>query len=211
MKQRLVAGIDEAGRGPLAGPVVAAAVVILPKPNLGSFSKLKDSKQLSQKQRKEWYHIFHQSSDIQWGIGRVGEQTIDKINIYQATKLAMERAVANLENKLHTQKPSIQSYDGRLRIIDFLLVDGTMRISSIIPQKTIVKGDEKIALCAMASIVAKVTRDRLMVRYHKLYPSYGFDRHKGYGTKFHQEMLKIHGPCKIHRKTFFPVSQMTNF
>jgi len=194
--KRIIAGIDEVGRGPLAGPVIACAVVILPKSDLGNLSKLRDSKQLSFKQREEYYNIFKKHPGIQWGIGRVSEGVIDRINIYQATKLAMERAVRNLSK---TVRP------------EFLYIDGTMTIEIAIPQKAVVRGDETIQLCAMASIVAKVIRDRIMVRYHQKYPQYGFNRHKGYGTRHHFEMLKKYGPCLIHRKTFSPVSQVTNF
>ena len=207
-KQRgrvIVAGIDEAGRGPLAGPVVAAAVVILPSlsPKLSLFKfsaqenlkrlslhKLKDSKQLSLKQREEYYNIFQKHQRIEWGIGKVSEGVIDRINIYQATKLAMERAVHNLSKRV---------------LPEFLYIDGTMKIGVAIPQKTVIRGDETLKLCAMASIVAKVIRDRIMVRYHKKYPQYGFNRHKGYGTVLHIVMLKRHGPCSIHRKTLSPI------
>ena len=198
-----MAGIDEAGRGPLAGPVVAAAAVIIlpslsPKLSLFKFSahenlkrlslhKLKDSKQLSLKQREEYYNIFQKHQRIEWGIGKVSERVIDRINIYQATKLAMERAVRNLSKRVVPQ---------------FLYIDGNMEIEVAIPQKAVVRGDETIQLCAMASIIAKVTRDRIMVRYHKKYPEYGFASHKGYGTQFHREMLKKYGPCPIHRMSF---------
>jgi len=184
--KRIVAGIDEAGRGPLAGPVVAAALTILPQSRLG---KLRDSKQLSFKQREEHYRLFLLNPNIQWGIGRVSERVIDRINIYEATKLAMERAVRNLLKKVP---------------LDFLYIDGITRIQTNIAQQTVVRGDEQIPLCAAASIVAKVTRDRLMLRYHKIYPEYGFDQHKGYGTKHHFQMLKKCGPCKIHRMSFSP-------
>ncbi|MDA1337649.1 MAG: ribonuclease HII [bacterium] len=199
MKKQVIAGIDEVGRGPLAGPVIAAAVVILqkhmvPKLSLGapklSLGRLRDSKKLSAKKREEYYDIFLKSKDIQWGIGKVFEKTIDKVNIYQATKLAMVRAVRNLSKKVTPE---------------FLYIDGTMEINVPIAQKAVIRGDETIQLCAMASIVAKVTRDRLMANYHKKYPAYGFDRNKGYGTKLHLSMLKKHGPCKIHRKTFKPL------
>lgn len=200
---------------------MAAAVTILPKRMLpkrlpkrdlgvprSRLGKLKDSKQLSLRQREEWYRVLQKEPSIQWGIGKVSESVIDRINIYQATRFAMERAVKNLESKLQLQMPSISSHGIKLRIIDFLFIDGAMEIDSPIPQKAIIKGDETIALCAMASIVAKVKRDRLMVSYHKRYPQYGFDRHKGYGTELHRAMLKKHGPCNIHRKTFYPVASL---
>ena len=201
MKKRLAAGIDEVGRGPLAGPVVACAIVILPKPglripkpSLGKTGKFKDSKKLSQKQREKYYRLFLKHPNIQWGIGRVAEKTIDRINIYQATKLAMERAVHNLSKKV---------------LPGFLYIDGTMKIKTAIPQKAVVRGDETIQLCTMASIIAKVTRDRLMIHYHKKYPRYGFNLHKGYGTKLHIEMLKRYGVCLVHRKSFSPINSFT--
>ncbi|MDP4007097.1 MAG: ribonuclease HII [bacterium] len=200
----IVAGVDEAGRGPLAGPVVACALVILTKramPNRESraFKShpgiLKDSKQLTPKQREEWYRFFLHNPNIQWGIGRVSERVIDRINIYQATRLAMERAVWNLSKKV---------------ALNFLFIDGNMRITTSIPQKAVVRGDEKIQLCSAASIVAKVTRDHIMMRYHKQYPRYGFDRHKGYGTVLHLARLKKYGPCSIHRKTFSPINTLAS-
>ena len=197
---RIVAGIDEVGRGPLAGPVMSCAVVFLPslaKESLAKlrFPNLKDSKQLTKKQREEWYRLFLKNPRVEWGMGKVSERVIDRINIYQATKLAMERAVQNLSKKV---------------ALDFLYIDGVMRINTSIAQKTVVRGDERIPLCAAASIIAKVIRDRLMQRYHKKYPRYGFDRHKGYGTKFHQKMLKKYGPCKIHRMSFSPINSLVS-
>ncbi|MCH7828423.1 ribonuclease HII [Patescibacteria group bacterium] len=196
----IVAGIDEVGRGPLAGPVVAAAVVFFPKRNLrylkfrlGNFGKLRDSKQLSFKQREKWYRLFLEDPNVLWGIGKVSEKTIDRINIHQATLLAMKRAVQNLSKKVRPH---------------FLLVDGIAKIPMALPQRTIIKGDTKVRLCAAASIIAKVYRDRLMLRYHKTYSQYGFDRHKGYGSILHLAMLKKYGPCPIHRKTFSPISSL---
>ena len=200
MKQRIIAGIDEVGRGPLAGPVIACAIVILPKSDLGipksdlgKTGKLKDSKKLSAKKREKYYRHFLQHQNIQWGIGTVTQKTIDKINIYEATRLAMQRALYNLSKKA---------------LPDFVYIDGIMKIKTTIPQKAVVRGDETIQLCAMASIIAKVTRDRLMVKYHKKYPYYGFNLHKGYGTRLHLAMLKKHGPCLIHRKSFSPISSL---
>lgn len=193
MKQRIVAGIDEVGRGPLAGPVMACAVVILPKLGLSRIGKLKDSKKLTPKQREKYYQIFLKHPAIQWGIGKVTEKTIDKLNIYEATRLAMQRALYNLSKKA---------------LPDFVYIDGTMEIKTSIPQKAVVRGDETIQLCAMASIIAKVTRDCLMVKYHKKYPCYGFNLHKGYGTALHLAMLTKYGPCPIHRKSFSPISSL---
>lgn len=216
---KVVACIDEVGRGPLAGPVVACAVVLQnpkiksQKPKLQSkIQKLRprDSKQLTPKHREEFYKIFIKHPAIEWGIAKVSPRVIDRINIFQATKLAMKRAVRNLEQKLiqiqyHQYKYSNSCYSRKRYIIDFLILDGNMGLDIPLPQKAIVKGDEKVFSCAVASIIAKVKRDRAMVRYHKKYPQYSFDCHKGYGTKLHFEMLKKYGPCKIHRKSFAPV------
>ena len=186
---KLVVGIDEAGRGPLAGPVVACAFAMFQNPKSKiQISNIKDSKKLSAKQREEIYKLLKENSDVEWGIGRVSERVIDKINILKATKLAMQRAVKNLEKK--------QSR------IDFLIIDGNFGIDLDISQKSIIKGDQKVFSCAAASIIAKVYRDRMMLRYHKKYPDYGFDRHKGYGTELHRDLINKKGLSKIHRKTF---------
>ncbi len=207
--KKVVIGIDEAGRGSLGGPVVACAVMFKSKnkikkeiaPKIQNPKFLKDSKKLSPKRREEIFEILRRSPEVEWGIGRVSERVIDKINIFQATKLAMKRAVINLKSKIKNQKSKI----------DFLLIDGNFGIDLDIPQKSIIKGDEKIFLIKLASIIAKVTRDRAMLRYHKKYPQYRFDKHKGYGTKLHFQMLKKYGPCKIHRKTFRPIKGIFNF
>ena len=182
---KYVVGLDEAGRGPLAGPVVAAAVMIknrkLKIKRL--LREIKDSKKLNPKKRAELYQFLIKSPNMKWGIGRVSEKMIDKINILEATKLAMKKAINNLKT-------------------DYLILDGNFKIDLDIPQKSIKKGDSKVFSIAAASIIAKVTRDRIMKTYHKKYPEYGFDRHKGYATKFHRQALKKHGPCKIHRMSF---------
>jgi len=228
-----VAGLDEAGRGPLCGPVVAAAAILNSKiknPYKAEPSgfrqklklqikiqnlEIKDSKKLSSKKREKLYQILTHSDFIEWGIGRVSEKVIDKINILEATKLAMIKAVKNLEKKLQKQLQTNKKfisyifYGRRNRtIIDFLILDGNFKIGLDIPQKSIVKGDEKVFSCAAASILAKVYRDRIMERYDKKYPRYGFSKHKGYPTKYHLKMLKKYGPCEIHRKTFKPVKEM---
>ncbi len=199
--------LDEAGRGPLAGPVVAAAVTIIknlkcsaslkissPKANkfkIKNFKKLRDSKKLTPKKREEFYKILIKNPAIKWGMGRVSEKVIDKINIKNATELAMEKAIKKLKHRP-----------------DFLIIDGNHINSKklkAISYKLIVKADEKVFSCAAASILAKVTRDRIMMRYHKKYPRYKFNLHKGYPTKLHRKMLKKYGLCKIHRKSFKPV------
>lgn len=189
---KTIAGIDEAGRGPLAGPVVAAAVVF-------SIDKIKelikigvrDSKALPSKKRNYLYDIITERC-LDWAAGIVSEVVIDEINILEATKLAMKIAVEKLK---------IQP--------DFLLIDGRHTIDSChISQLAIPKADQYIFSVSAASIIAKTTRDRILVEFDKEYPGYGFARHKGYGTKLHMETLEIKGPCKIHRKSFRPVGKM---
>ena len=193
-----VACLDEVGRGALCGPVVAAAVTIIKKSPFqklwkSDFHNIKDSKKLTPKKREEFYKILRNHPAIKWGLGRVSEKIIDKINILEATKLAMKKAVKNLNCK-----------------INHLILDGKMELNLPIPQKSIVKADEKVFSCAAASIIAKVTRDRIMRKYHQKYPRYSFDKHKGYSTKLHLKMLKKYGPCKIHRRTFGIVKTCKN-
>jgi len=205
-----VAGLDEAGRGPLAGPVVAAVVMIkMSKLNLKSkilnlksnFKGIKDSKKLTPKKREEFYKLIVKSPFWEWGVGRVSEKVIDKINILEATKLAMVKAVKKLK-----RKPDFLILDGNFTLPAKALAKAG--INKSITQKSIVKADEKVFSCALASILAKVWRDRIMQRYHRKFPGYGFDKHKGYGTKQHFKMLKKYGPSLIHRLTFTPVKKM---
>ena len=194
-----VACLDEAGRGPLAGPVVAAAVFIIPNSKF-LIPQIKDSKKLSAKKRKKFYKIIIKSPFVKWGIGRVSEKVIDKINIKNAAELAMERAMDNLNRKLKISNCKI----------DFLIIDGNHiknRKLKTINHKLIVKADEKVFSCALASIIAKVARDRTMEKYHQEYPQYGFAKHKGYGTKHHLKALKKYGSSEIHRKSFKPVRE----
>jgi len=194
---KFVVGLDEAGRGPLAGPVVAAAVFI--KINIkNQIPKINDSKKLSEKQREFFYEKLTNNPQIQWGIGTVSEKVIDKINILEATKLAMHKAIKDLSSK-------IQSFEFLKTGNVFLILDGNFKIKSKIPQKPIIKADEKVFSCTVAGIIAKVTRDGIMRELHKKYPRYGFNNHKGYGTFLHIENLKNFGACKIHRKTFKPI------
>jgi len=185
-----VVGLDEVGRGPLAGPVVAAAVCIK-KSDLPPFvENIRDSKKLSQKRREGWYKFLTEQPNIKWGIGLVSEKVIDRINILEATKLAMKQAVKALKIEP-----------------DYLLLDGNFLLEDLsISQKAVIRGDEKVISCAAASIIAKVIRDRLMLRYHQKFPQYGFDKHKGYGTKDHLAAIKKHGACPIHRTSFSPFS-----
>lgn len=177
-----VAGVDEAGRGPMAGPVVAAACHI---PEGILFKGVNDSKQISADLRAELYEQITTHSDVSFGVSIVGPEIIDEINILQASIRAM-----------------IQAVDQMPHPPDFLLVDGLKLPHPIHPCLKLVKGDALSYSIAAASIIAKVTRDRLMLELHQLYPQYGFDQHKGYGTAHHREMYKKHGPSPVHRKTF---------
>ena len=175
-------GVDEVGRGPLAGPVVAAAVVFPPQVKIKG---LNDSKKLSPRAREELF-LEIQEKALSISTARVSHRVIDKINIWQATLLVMKLAVERL-----ALAP------------DYLLIDGKRtKLDLTIVQRSIIGGDGKCASIAAASIIAKVTRDQLMVRYHKKYPHYGFADHKGYGTEEHFRKLKKHGPCPIHRRSF---------
>lgn len=184
---RRIAGIDEVGRGPLAGPVVAAAVIL---PSRCRLLGINDSKQLPAKDREEAYTaILEQAVGVGVGSADVGE--IDQLNILEATRLAMRRAVDQLD------PPP-----------DYLLIDAVVLLGFKVPTKPIIKGDSLSVSIAAASIIAKVTRDRLMARYHEIFPEYGFLSHKGYGTAEHLERLARHGPCSIHRRTFAPVQEV---
>lgn len=201
---KIIVGIDEAGRGPLAGPVVAAAFCVVGKPKFRAVGDF-DSKKLTPQWREDLYKILTTHPQVEWACGQVSEKQIDKINIFQATKLAMKRAVRRLQAKLIVRDRELY------RNIDLLIIDGNMLLDLPISQKAIVKADATIFSCMAASIIAKVTRDRLMRKLHKKYPVYGFDRHKGYGTTFHFEALKRYGVSPIHRRSFSPIRQMTNF
>jgi ribonuclease HII len=192
-KYKTVIGIDEAGRGPLAGPVVAGAVCISSSINFSDkklkqiISLAKDSKQLSEKKREMIFELIMKEKKLKWGIGVVNFNTIDRINILNATKLAMKKAVLNIKKDFKST---------------ILIIDGNQKIKMDVDQITIVKGDQKVFLCSCASILAKVYRDRLMRRCDKKYPKYGFLQHKGYPTKKHYQMIKKHGLSPIHRKSF---------
>ncbi|MBW2647274.1 MAG: ribonuclease HII [Deltaproteobacteria bacterium] len=177
----MIAGIDEAGRGPLAGPVVAAAVIF---PEETYIPGINDSKKLTPAKRENLYDQIYENA-ISIGLGIIDSPEIDKINILQASLLSMRIAVANL-----FPRP------------DYLLIDGIFTIRSQIPQKAIKKGDSQSLSIAAASIIAKVSRDRLMKRYSEDFPGYGFHKHKGYGTRMHLEAIRTLGPTLIHRKTF---------
>jgi ribonuclease HII len=185
---RRIAGLDEAGRGPLAGPVVASAVVL---PSRCRLIGCDDSKLLSESEREQLYMVIRKRA-VSIGIGSATEQEIDRLNILEATRLAMHRALAGL-----MPKP------------DCLLIDAISLPSCPIPVRSIIKGDALCMSVAAASIVAKVTRDRLMAEYHRVYPHYNFLSHKGYGTEEHLQQLATHGPCQIHRRTYAPVADVT--
>lgn len=185
---QVIAGVDEAGRGPLAGPVVAAACV---------FSRalviegIDDSKKLTPKEREELYQVLVSHPEIDFAIGIVEHSQIDAINILQASLEAMAIAVKNL---------AIEP--------DFLLVDGNQRPPTEIALKTVIKGDSLSQSIAAASILAKYSRDQMMLQFHQEWPQYGFDKHKGYATRSHFQAIQEHGPCPIHRKSFEPIKSL---
>ncbi|MDD3304346.1 MAG: ribonuclease HII [Clostridia bacterium] len=176
-----VCGVDEAGRGPLCGPVVAAAVIL---PQEECIEGVNDSKKLSEKKREQLYDSIMEKA-IAVGVGMSDVATIEKVNILNATKLAMKQAIENLK-----VKP------------DYVLIDGNQMIEITIPARTVISGDAKSESIAAASIIAKVTRDRMLLEFDKTYPQYGFAKHKGYGTKAHIEAIKEYGLSPIHRPSF---------
>lgn len=182
-----VVGIDEAGRGPLAGPVVAAAVML---PRKFSLPGLTDSKMLSPQLREEFFQVLTTNTLIEYGLGIASVAEIDGMNILRASYLAMERAVS----ALHAQP-------------GHLLIDGLAVPVFAMPQTAIVCGDAKSLSIAAASVIAKVTRDRMMQDWHEEFPVYQFRHNKGYGTPEHLESLRLHGPCSLHRRSFAPVAQ----
>lgn len=184
----LIAGVDEAGRGPLAGPVYAAAVILNPNKPIDG---LADSKKLTLKQREALFLLIQEHA-LAWSIAFASVEEIEKINILQATFLAMQRAVAELKCQPH-----------------LVLVDGNQIPTFPYETKCIIKGDESEPSISAASILAKVSRDQEMLRLDEQFPQYGFGKHKGYATEAHLSALKMNGPCIIHRKTFSPIAQMT--
>ena len=185
---KYVAGVDEAGRGPLAGPVVAAAVIL---PEEFSSNQLNDSKKLSSSKREKIYNeLMNVDSKVISAFAVIDEVVIDKINILRATHMAMAQASSNL-----SIEPS------------FVIIDGMPIKDYPFNNESIIKGDSKSLSIAAASVIAKVERDRIMLNYSKEYPEYKFEKHKGYGTKLHLDALKKFGPCKIHRKSFAPVKK----
>jgi len=187
-KVKLIVGVDEAGRGPLAGPVVAAAC-ILPRAYINK--EINDSKQLSEKKREELFDIIKENA-IAYGVGIVSAEEIDTLNIYEATKKAMREAIANLKHEF-----------------DLILTDAMPLKGYDVEVIPIIKGDAKALPIAAASIIAKVTRDRMCKELGEKYPKYGFEVHKGYGTKKHMDALKKYGPIKgVHRYSYKPVAKV---
>lgn len=186
-KDYWIAGVDEAGRGPLAGPVITAAVILNPlKPIIG----LADSKQLTEQEREFLYSLIYENA-LAISVGRADVKEIDQINILQATLLAMQRAVLGLNIKPH-----------------LVLIDGNASPKLPYDAKTIIKGDQLEPAISAASIIAKVTRDREMVLHDKSFPEYQFAKHKGYGTKEHLSALEKYGPCELHRTSYAPVARL---
>ncbi len=194
---RFIAGLDEAGRGAWAGPIVAGAVIIeVDKVNKvdrvnGVLKGVKDSKLLTPKKREKFFEIIIRQV-LDWSVGVVSEKVIDEIGIVKANKLAMKKALENL-----SFKP------------DYVLIDGKINLDKLrIPSQSIIQGDTKIFSIASASIIAKVWRDRIMIKLHEKYPYYGFAQHKGYGTKLHWKTIQKYKICPLHRKTFKPMKLM---
>lgn len=189
---KILGSLDEVGRGPLAGPVVAACVTCNESFKVTKeIRKINDSKKMTERGRERFFKIIYESFN-EVGIGICDHKTIDRINILQASFLAMKQAIGQVKNKP-----------------DFILLDGKLLLPNIsLKQTAVIKGDSFIISIAAASIIAKVTRDNIMKEMHQKYPNYGFDQHKGYGTKMHLEALKKYGPCPIHRKSFAPVANL---
>lgn len=186
-----IIGIDEAGRGPLAGPVVVAGVKVRSaKTAKRLLAGIRDSKKLSAKKREEWFSVLASHPEIEFAVARVWPAVIDRINISRAANLGVLRVYRKLFNLLFV--------DGRTRI----LLDGGLKLPVDIVHKAIIRGDEQIPVIAAASIIAKVTRDRIMMRLHKKLPQYRFDLHKGYGTRLHRKILRSAGRSAVHRVSF---------
>lgn len=194
----LIIGVDEVGVGSLAGPAVVCAVAITNNfynKNHHKLRGLRDSKLLQAKHREKFAEQLKKENDFTFVVASSSVKEIDKLNIYQATRKAMRKAVEQLESNFPLRK--------------IVLVDGNTKIKGLeMEQRAIVKGDRKVFAIACASVIAKVARDKTMVQYAKKYPGYGFEKHKGYGTKHHQTQLTVLGPCAIHRRSFAPVAKL---
>lgn len=210
LEKKIIIGIDEAGRGPLCGPVVAGAVCFREsEEELSKFPEWKfvrDSKKLSEKQREKMFEFVLEHAFV--GVGIMHADTVDRVNILEATFLAMKSAIASLRQQLTKNLLTGQAgSEQRVRDEDLrIFVDGNQLIPNIsYEQHAIVDGDNLMKVIAASSIIAKVTRDKMMLEYDKQYPNYGFAKHKGYGTKVHMDALRKFGPCPIHRMSFRPV------
>lgn len=206
-----VCGVDEVGIGCLAGPVVACAVRISPEfysQEHPTLEGLRESKLLSAKQREKFAQLLIKQEHLTYAITSADVESIDRVNIFQAARQAMRRAVERLVNS-KSEAPNPKQIQNPENSKTIILVDGSYEIPGIaLDQQAIVKGDRDVFAIACASVIAKVYRDRMMVRYAKKYPGYGFEKHKGYGTKYHQTQLLVLGPCAIHRRSFAPVAKM---
>lgn len=192
--KKVILGVDEAGRGPLAGPVVASAVII--PQYFEELNEINDSKKLSEKKREKLFSLINEKCIV--GIGIANEKEIDEINILNATFLAMRRAIEEVKEKLKVLNKDKIKINYKIT-----LVDGNHKIREYNePQEPVIKGDSKSLSIASASIIAKVTRDKILLEIAKEYPEYFFEKHKGYGTKLHREILIEKGACKYHRKSF---------
>lgn len=203
-----VIGTDEVGRGPLCGPVLACAAMFkdpnfeIPEKMQKQFDLIRDSKKLSEKQRENMFDFIHEYFHI--GIGLCDHETVDRINILEASFLSMKKALQDLKKKIEKENP--ESYGPNSKTC--VLVDGNKVIPNLtMEQYAVIGGDRISKSISAASIVAKVTRDRMMMEMHEKYPQYGLDKHKGYGTKLHMEALKNYGPSPIHRLSFAPVKK----
>ncbi|EKE25497.1 MAG: ribonuclease HII [uncultured bacterium] len=203
-----VIGTDEVGRGPLCGPVLACAAMFkdlsfeIPSGMQKEFDLIRDSKKLSEKQREKMFDFINEHFYI--GIGLCDHETVDRINILEASFLSMKKALQDLKKKIEKENPESYGPDSK----SCVLVDGNKMIPNLtMEQYAVIGGDRISKSISAASIVAKVTRDRMMMEMHEKYPQYGFDKHKGYGTKLHMDALAAHGPCPIHRLSFAPVKK----
>ena len=209
----VIIGVDEVGRGPLAGPVVAGAAWVNPEILEKDFELrdlIRDSKMLSEIQRGKIHKFINNNKNFILGIGEVSVETIDKINILNASLLAMRLAVDEVVEQIKNRDLSADEIGLKVENPKIcVLIDGNKNIQNLdLEQKLFAKGDQRIFSIATASIQAKVYRDKLMMEYHQKYPKYGFDKHKGYGTKFHIDQLNKIGACEIHRSSFAPVRKV---
>jgi len=190
-------GIDEAGRGALAGPVVAAAVFCknFKKIPLATLKEINNSKKIAENKREKIFNKLWNQKGIYWRTGKISHKRIDEINILNATKLAMREALSNLKRSYNLNDKN-----------SFLILDGNFTIENSLNQEAVIQGDDKIFSCMLASIIAKVTRDRLMRKLSDIYSGYGFKQHKGYGTKDHIKQINKKGACFVHRKSFGPLA-----